>query len=566
MTQRITIDPITRIEGHLRVDVAVDRGAVSDAWVSATMFRGLETILQGRDAREAWLFAQRICGVCTTVHAIASVRAVEDALKLEIPANAQYIRNLILIHHALRDHAVHFYQLSSLDWVDVMQVAKADPSRAASLAEDHSLWVRNSRAEMKTTQEKMVHMVQGRQLGIFANGYWGHPAMHLRPEANLVLLSHFLQSFEFQRKSSQIVAMLGGKTPHIQNLTVGGVANAINLDGESTLGMASLESIRALIAEVAEFVHQVYFIDACTLAGYYPEGFKTGKGSDIYLAVPDLPRDARAQQFDLPGGFIEWPSGAAPNHFAPYNDAEFRSAVSEDTVHAYYSGGKALHPWKGETVPELTEWQPDRKYSWCKAARYRGQPAEVGPLAQVLAGYLQGHARTRKWTNLALDRVSAIAGRKIGVEHLRSTMGRNLARAIRAAMLAELAQEHWSLLFNNIAGGDCTTHNVPHFPGGEVSGVGIHEAPRGALSHWVVLDKGNIKNYQAVMPSTWNASPRDKLGTRGPYEAALVGTPIADAERPLEALRTIHSYDPCMACACHTFDSSGRKIAVTPIP
>jgi hydrogenase large subunit len=317
---------------------------------------------------------------------------------------------------------------------------------------------------------------------------------------------------------------------------------------------------------VGEFIHQVYFPDACLLAGSYPEWFETGMGCDTYIAVPDLPRGNHAQQFDLPGGVVRWPSGSLANSFAAHKDSEFREAVSEDVVHAYYRGDKARHPWKGETVPELTEWQPDKKYSWVKAARYHDRPAEVGPLAQVLAGYLQGHTLTRKWTNLALDRVSAIAGRRIGIEHLRSTMGRQLTRAIRAAVLADLAQAHWNLLVNNIASGDCSIHNVPQFPGGEVSGVGIHEAPRGALSHWVVLDKGKIKNYQAVVPSTWNASPRDKSGARGPYEAALVGTKIADAERPLEALRTIHSYDPCMACACHTFDASGRAIAVTPVP
>ncbi len=566
MTQRITIDPITRIEGHLRVDIEVDNGAVSDAWVSATMFRGLETILKGKDAREAWLFAQRICGVCTTVHAIASVRAVEDALHLEIPANAQYIRNLILIHHALRDHAVHFYQLSSLDWVDVMQVAKADPSRASSLAESRSSWKHNSRVEMKATQEKMVRMVEGGRMGIFENGYWGHPGMHLRPEENLSFFSHYLQAFEFQRKSSQVVSMLGGKTPHIQNLTVGGVANAIDPDSEAALGMARLESIRVLMTEVAEFIHQLYFPDACLLAGSYPEWFKIGNGSDMYVAVPELPSDAYARQFDLVGGFVRWPSGSIHGSAAPYSEAEFRQDVSEDVFHAYYRGNKALHPWKGETVPQLTEWQPDKKYSWVKAARYRGEPAEVGPLAQVLAGYLQGHALTRKWTDRALDRVSATAGYKIGIEHLRSTMGRHLARAIRAAMLAELALKHWNLLVNNIASGDYSIHNVPQFPKDEIAGVGIHEAPRGTLSHWVVIDKGSIRNYQAVVPSTWNASPRDKAGARGPYEAALLGTKIADAEKPLEALRTIHSYDPCMACACHTFDASGRKIAVAPIP
>jgi hydrogenase large subunit len=237
MTKRITIDPISRIEGHLRVDVEVADGAVSDAWTSCTMWRGIEKILEGRDAREAWLFTQRFCGVCTTVHAMASVRAVEDALHLEVPANAQYIRNLILINHALHDHLVHFYHLSALDWVDVLQVPRADATRTAALAESLSPWPRNSRNEMKAAQDKVNAVVGSGQLGIFSNGYWGHPAMRLSPEVNLLAFSHYLQALEYQRKATQVVGMLGGKTPHIQNLAVGGVTNAINLDSQGTLSM-----------------------------------------------------------------------------------------------------------------------------------------------------------------------------------------------------------------------------------------------------------------------------------------------------------------------------------------
>jgi hydrogenase large subunit len=520
----------------------------------------MEKILQGRDAREAWLYAQRICGVCTTVHAIASVRAVEDALKLEIPANARYIRNLILINHALHDHIVHFYQLSALDWVDVLQIPKADPASASALGEKLSSWTRNSRSEMKATKDKAVRIAESGQLGFLANGYWGHPQMHLRPEANLLIFSHYLQALDLQRKASQVIAMFGGKMPHIQNLTVGGVANAINLDSSAVLGMERLESIRVLMGEVADFVHNVYLPDACALAGYYPEWLKYGGGSDRYLAVPDLPRDAQGNQCDLPGGYIRDFTASSAGTCVKFVDGQFRESVTEDVTHAYYKGDKSLHPWKGETVPEYTDWHPEGKYSWVKAARYEGRPVEVGPLAQVLVGYRQGHALTRKWTDAAMGQVSSVAGHKVGVEQLRSTMGRQLARAIRAAMLADLAQGHWQLLADNISEGDMSVHTPPEFPSGEIMGLGTHEAPRGALSHWVVIEKGKIKNYQAVVPSTWNASPRDKAGVRGPYEAALLGTPVADAEKPLEALRTIHSFDPCMACACHTFDPEGRKL------
>ncbi|MGB8773760.1 MAG: nickel-dependent hydrogenase large subunit, partial [Terriglobales bacterium] len=304
MANRITIDPITRIEGHLRIDVEVNNNAVSDAWASCTMWRGIENILRGRDPRDAWLFTQRFCGVCTTVHAMASVRSVEDALKLEIPLNAQYIRNLILIAHALHDHIVHFYQLSALDWVDILEIPKADPVATAKLAESLSPWTRNSKTEFKAAQDRVKAVADSGQLGIFMNGYWGHPAMRLSPEVNLLAFTHYVQALEYQRKALQVVGILGGKTPHIQNLTVGGVSNAIDLDSTSALDMDKLEQIRVLLAEVVRFVNQVYFIDVCAVAALYPEWFKIGKGVNNYLAVPDLPLDSAGSSYDLPGGYI----------------------------------------------------------------------------------------------------------------------------------------------------------------------------------------------------------------------------------------------------------------------
>ena len=565
MSKRITVDPITRIEGHLRVDVEVADNAVSNAWASCTMWRGIERILEGRDPREAWLFTQRFCGVCTTVHAMASVRAVEDALKLEIPLNAQYIRNLILINHGLHDHIVHFYHLSALDWVDVMQIPKADPAKTAALAESLSPWTRNSKNEMKAAQQKVLGVAASGQLGIFTNGYWGHPAMKLSPEVNLLAFSHYVQALEYQRKANQVVGMLGGKTPHIQNLTVGGVANAINLDSLATLNMDRLGQIKSLMDEVTPFVQQVYLVDVCALAAMYSDWFNYGRGVDNYLAVPDLPLDSKGTQFDLPGGYISGGQLSSVHAFHSAADNLFREGVVEDVSHAYYKGSAALQPWKGETIPDFTDFQPEGKYTWVKAPRFQGKPAQVGPLAQILVGYAQGHALTRKWTDLTLDTISKVAGKKITIEHMHSTMGRYVARAIRACMLSELADKHWNLLVNNIAKGDVAIHNTPSFPKGTIEGVGTHEAPRGTLSHWVVVDDGKIKNYQAVVPSTWNGSPRDAAGKHGPYEASLIKNPIADPEKPLEVLRTIHSFDPCMACACHTFDPDGKPISTVKV-
>lgn len=561
MSKRITIDPITRIEGHLRVDVEVANGQVSDSWASCTMWRGIERILEGRDPREAWLFTQRFCGVCTTVHAMASVRAVEDALKLEVPPNAQYIRNLILINHALHDHVVHFYQLSALDWVDVLTIPKADPAKTSALAESLSPWTRNSKNEMKAAQDKVKGVAASGQFGIFANGYWGHPQMKLSPEVNLLAFAHYLQALEYQRKANQVVGMLGSKTPHIQNLAVGGVANAINLDNQATLNMDRLEAMRVLMSEVINFVRNVYVPDACAIAGFYADWFKIGKGVNNYLAVPDLPLDSKGTQFDLPGGYIFDGNLSSVVKFKTAADQSFRDGVTEDVTHSYYEGDKPLHPWKGETVPDFTDFQADKKYSWVKSPRFQGRPMQVGPLSQLLVGYAQGDPLTRKWTDAALEKISAVAGRKITVDDLQSTLGRHVARVIRTAMLTDLADKHWQLLVNNIAKGDTAIFNPPQFPSGEVEGVGTHEAPRGVLSHWVVVKDAKIKNYQAVVPSTWNGSPRDKNGARGPYEASLLYTPIANAELPLEIIRTVHSFDPCMACACHTFDPSGKQIA-----
>jgi hydrogenase large subunit len=561
MANRITIDPITRIEGHLRIDVEVENNAVSNAWASCTMWRGIEKILRGRDPRDAWMFTQRFCGVCTTVHAMASVRSVEDALKLEVPPNAQYIRNLILIGHALHDHIVHFYQLSALDWVDVMQIPKADPAKTAALGESLSPWTGNPRMTMKAAQDKVKAVAASGQLGIFTNGYWGHPAMHLSPEVNLLAFSHYLQALEYQRKALQVVGMLGSKTPHIQNLTVGGVANAIDLDSQSALTMDKLEMIRVLLDDVVRFVQQVYLVDVCAVAAMYPEWFKIGSGVKNYMAVPDLPLDSKGLAYDLPGGIIRHGDIAGVRGFQTASDPVFRQAVTEDVTHAYYQGGKPLQPWVGETEPEFTGWDGTQKYSWVKAPRFDNEPMQVGPLAQVLVGYAQGHALTHKYAGMAIEKVRAIGGPQVTPEMLHSTLGRHAARAIRACMLAELAQKHWQLLVDNVARGDFSVHNQPVFPSSEIEGVGTHEAPRGTLSHWVVIKDQKIKNYQAVVPSTWNASPRDSAGVQGPYEASLMHTPLARPEEPLEVLRTVHSFDPCMACACHSFDPSGKPIA-----
>ena len=561
MAQRITVDPITRIEGHLRIDAEVANGKISKAWSSGQMWRGIELILQGRDPRDAWLFTQRICGVCTTVHALASVRTVENALNLEIPLNAQYIRNMVMALHTLHDHIVHFYALSALDWVDVVSALQADPKKTAALAGSLSEWPGNGVKRFKAVQEKVKALVDSGQLGPFANGYWGHSAMTLPPEANLMAVSHYLEALDYQRKANQALAIITGKTPHIQNLSVGGVTTAINLDNEATLNMDKLYWMKQLMGEVQGFIKRVYLPDVIAVGALYKGWTQYGAGVTNYLAVPDMVLDTAGTKFDLPGGTIMNGDLGTVKMIKSFNDDYFRDNVVESIAHAWYDGDWSRHPYEEDTIPKYTDFQDDGKYSWLKAPRFQGKPMQVGPLAQVLVGYASGHELTKKYVDSALQRISAVAGVQVGPAALHSTIGRHAARAIRAAMLSDLALKHWQLLVDNIGRGDLEIFNPPTFPKGEQRGYGFHEAPRGALSHWIVIQDGRIKNYQCVVPSTWNAGPRDQDGQPGPYEASLVGNPIVDAKRPLEVLRTIHSFDPCIACAVHTLDPSGREMA-----
>ncbi|HFQ80887.1 MAG TPA: nickel-dependent hydrogenase large subunit [Desulfobacterales bacterium] len=560
MAQRITVDPLTRIEGHLRIDAEVKDGKISKAWSSGQMWRGIEVILQGRDPRDAWLFTQRICGVCTTVHALASVRTVENALGLEIPINAQYIRNMVIALHTLHDHIVHFYALSALDWVDVVSALKADPVKTAALASSLSNWPGNGVKRFAAVKAKIKALVDSGQLGPFANGYWGHPAMTLPPEANLMAVSHYLEALDYQYKANQAIAIIGGKSPHIQNMSVGGVTTAINLNNETTLNMDRLYWMKQLMEEVRGFIQQVYLPDVIAIGALYKNWLAYGAGVTNYLAVPDMVLNTAGTEFDLPGGTIMNGDFSTVKPITSFHDKYFRDNVKESIAHAWYDGDWSRHPYEEDTVPRYTDFQDDGKYSWIKAPRFQNQPMQVGPLAQVLIGYASGHALTKKYVDDVLARISTVAGAEVGAAALQSTIGRHAARAIRAAMLADLGLKHWQLLVDNIGRGDLEIFNPPTFPKGEQRGFGFHEAPRGVLSHWIVINDGRIKNYQCVVPSTWNAGPRDKKGRPGPYEASLVDNPVADAQRPLEILRTIHSFDPCIACAVHMLDPEGREM------
>ena len=560
MAKRITVDPITRIEGHLRIDVEVDNGRVTKAWSSGQMWRGIEKILVGRDPREAWSYTQRFCGVCTTVHAITSVRAVENALQLEVPVNAQLVRNIIQSAHAIQDHIVHFYHLSALDWVDVTSALKANPVTTANLAESLSDWSLNGPHEMKAVQERLKTFVGSGQLGPFASGFWGHPAMKLPPDVNLMAVAHYMQALDVQNFANKIVAILGGKTPHIQNVAVGGVSNSVSHDAPSVLNIERLMLIKGFIDKLSQFVKSVYLTDVPAVGAFYLDWTKYGGGINNYLSVPDCPQDSKGTVFDLPGGHISGGDLKSLKPITTFNDSYFRDGVAESAKHAWYTGDKALHPWVGETEPQYTDFQENGKYSWVKAPTFYGKRVEVGPLADVHIGVAFGNKRYVKYLDQAIGTMKAVGKLPdVPLIALQSTIGRHAARAVRCAVMIDTLNDQWEKLAANI-GKDQTTFNAPSFPKSEIKGVGFHQAPRGALSHWVVIDNGKIKNYQAVVPSTWNAGPRDADDQPGPYEASLINNPIADPDKPLEVLRTVHSFDPCLACAIHMFDNEQRQI------
>jgi Ni,Fe-hydrogenase I large subunit len=560
---RLVVDPVTRIEGHLRIEAEVDGGAVREAWSSSTMFRGIELILKGRDPRDAWAFTQRICGVCTTVHAIASIRAVENAIGAIPPPNARLLRNLIIASQCVQDHVIHFYHLHALDWVDIVSALSADPAKTSALAESISDWPLSSPKYFTGIRDRLKNFVNQGQLGPFANAYWGHKAYKLPPEANLLAVAHYLEALDWQREVIKIHAILGGKNPHLQSFLVGGMATPIDPDKQASLNAGSVAEMRRLIAKAKDFVARVYIPDLLAVASFYKDWAGYGAGVGNYLVYGEYPLDDTAKpQLFLPGGVIH---NRNLGKVEPLDPAK----ITEQVKHSWYeySAGddKGLHPTAGETKPKYTGPKPpyekldtDGKYSWLKSPRYDGQPMEVGPLARMLVAYGSGHARVKELVGAVLTKLS------VGPEALFSTLGRVAARGIETLVLAERMDGWLDELATNMSRRELRIHdNTKWEPASwpkECSGAGFHEAPRGALGHWVHIKDGAIANYQCIVPSTWNAGPRDAAGNRGPYEAALVGTPVADPNQPIEILRTIHSFDPCLACGVHVLDPGGQEI------
>ncbi|MFD2113102.1 nickel-dependent hydrogenase large subunit [Thiorhodococcus fuscus] len=575
--KRVVVDPVTRIEGHMRCEVNLDENnVIRNAVSTGTMWRGLEVILRGRDPRDAWAFTERICGVCTGTHALTSVRAVEDALGIQIPENANSIRNIMQLTLQAHDHLVHFYHLHALDWVDVVSALKADPKATSALAQSISDWPLSSPGYFRDVQNRIKRFVESGQLGPFTNGYWGNPAYKLPPEANLMAVTHYLEALDFQKEIVKIHTIYGGKNPH-PNWLVGGVPCAINVHDTGAVGAVNMERLNlvsSIIDRTIEFMDKVYLPDLMAIASFYKDwtygGGLSSQALMSYGDIPDRANDTSAANQLLPRGAI------INGNLNEIHDVDLRDPeqIQEFVAHSWFTyadESRGLHPWDGVTEPNfalgpntkgtrtrIEEIDENAKYSWIKAPRWRGHAMEVGPLARWVIGYAQGNPEFKEPVEKVLTDL------QLPVSALFSTLGRTAARGLEGSWAAHKMRYFQDKLMANLKAGDSNTANVdkwdPKTWPKEAKGVGTTEAPRGALGHWVVIKDGKIDNYQAVVPTTWNGSPRDPAGNIGAFEAALMNTPVAKADEPLEILRTLHSFDPCLACSTHVMSPDGEEL------
>jgi hydrogenase large subunit len=583
--KRVVVDPVCRIEGHLRVEVNLDKdNVIRNAVSTGTMWRGLEVILKGRDPRDAWAFTERICGVCTGTHALTSVRAVEDALGITIPENANTIRNIMQLNLQVHDHLVHFYHLHALDWVDVVSALKADPKATSQLAQSISSWPNSSPGYFGDVQSRIRKFVESGQLGPFTNGYWGNPAYKLPPEANLMAVTHYLEALDFQKEIVKIHTIFGGKNPH-PNWLVGGVPCAINLNDVGAVGAINMERlnyVKSIIDQSREFIEKVYIPDLLAIASFY-KGWLYGGGLSgncmmSYGDLPDRANDYTASNLLLPRGVI------TDGNLANIQEVDLKDPeqIQEFVTHSWYKyadESKGLHPFDGVTEPNYAPEGPNfkgtrtriesldesAKYSWIKAPRWRGRAMEVGPLSRMVLGYAQG----QKYPFIKETIDGVLKQLNVPVTALFSTLGRTAARGIEALYCAQLQASQFDKLMANLKAGDTSTANVEKWDPAswpkEAQGAGFTEAPRGSLGHWVKVKDGRIENYQCVVPTTWNGSPRDPKGQIGAFEASLMNTPLAKADEPLEILRTLHSFDPCLACSTHVMSPDGSEMSTVKV-
>ncbi|MCK9472997.1 nickel-dependent hydrogenase large subunit [Sulfurimonas sp.] len=549
--KKIVIDPITRIEGHLRVEVEVDEeGVVQEAYASGQLFRGIEIILKNRDPRDAGLLAGRICGVCTNSHFRAAISSVEDAYDIKPPDNARIIRDLMAMALFIQDHVVHFYHLHSLDFVDVTSALKADAALTSLQALKYSKNpYRNSATHYTEVLAKLQNFVKAGKLGPFANGYWGHSAYKLTPEQNLIIISHYLEALKFQTNISKAVAIFGGKTPHPQSIVVGGVTSVADM-----LNPQRLNDYIFSIKEAKEFVERAYLSDMKLLATAYRNEIKEGLGraNGNFLAVGGYAFDEEQKLFS---------SGVIYGHDFSKIEEFDESKISEEIDRAWYSGDSIDNEICYTDLNEdgtLKTAKSSDKYSWIKAPRYDAKSMESGPLARVLVSYLKGNKLIKPFVDEFLQDTN------LELMDLSSTVGRNAARAIESLYVCEYIFKLVSRLLQNIKYYNTDTWTKYDFEKLPKSAKGraFFEVPRGVLSHHISIKEQKIQNYSVIAPTTWNASPKDKEGKRGAYEEALLGIKIQDVTKPLEVLRVIHSFDPCLACAVHVIETKGKELGM----
>lgn len=568
MTKKhLVVDPITRIEGHLRIEAIIDENnVITDAYSSSTMFRGIEEILKGRDPRDCGLLAMRICGVCTGTHYQRSIEAVENAFSVTIPKNARLVRNLIQGALYLHDHVVHFYHLHALDWVDITKALEADPKATVAEAQKWAglsgqrAWNASEDVYIQVKDRVQKYIKQGR-LGIFGNAYWGSEGFKLTPEQNLIGLSHYLDALELQRDLAKMMAIFGGKNPHPQSFVVGGVTCVQDIKNP-----ARIAEFKQLLKRGRKFIKEAYLPDVYMAGTMYGEEALNGTGGGLgnYMSYGGFNLD------DLP--FYKskklFPAGIVKNKDLSKVYEVDEAKITEDVTHAWYKGNTNLHPFDGVTEPNYTGFgkkenniaylDTQNKYSWIKSPLYNDERMEVGPLARMVVGFASNDGLIKKYVTNFLTNANLPA------TVLFSTVGRTAARAIESELMADVMMNWVDELALNAANGDLSTWTEFDFNtvAKDAKGIGLEEAPRGALGHWVKIKDGKVVNYQTVVPSTWNAAPRDYKGRMGAYEAALIGTKVANVEQPLEILRTIHSFDPCIACAVHLIDTNGKELGV----
>jgi len=585
--KHIIVDPITRIEGHLRIEAVIDsNNKIIDAYSSSTMFRGIETIVKGRDPRDVGLMTMRICGVCTGTHYQRSIEAVEDAFDITIPKNARLVRNLIQGALYVHDHLVHFYHLHALDFVDVVAATKADPTATAAEAQKwadiagHKPYISGA-ADFKAVKERIIKFVKEGRLGIFGNGYWGNKSYKLTPEQDLIGVAHYLKALDIQRNLAKMQAIFGGKNPHPQSIVVGGVTCVQDIENPSRIAL-----FKQLLVDGNEFIKGAYLPDIYMAGTVYAK--EATDGSATFQASKQ--KGALGKEIGGTGGgilsYMTYGDFRLDDTGFYKSDLFFKrglvldgdltkfyeldeTKITEDVTHSWYEGsGLPQHPYVGTTIPKYTGLdkkedgysylKTDEKYSWIKSPLYNGRKVEVGPLARIVVGYVGGDERTKKYAGNFLKR----SGLPITI--LFSSIGRTAARAIETEMIGDAMVGWVDELAKNAASGNLSTWTEFDFDtvSAYTKGRGMAEAPRGALGHWMKIEEGKVTNFQAIVPSTWNAGPRGPNGEIGAYEAALIGTKVANPEEPLEIIRTIHSFDPCIACAVHVVDTNGKELAV----